>query len=901
MRFFFCLILLSALTVLRAQDAQNTTIDERFSKAPLSKVIRVLKNKYKIKVAYDDALVTGIVISGSYQGISVTNFLDEILPAHGIDHQILNGKIILTPKRVDINLDKPSLFDLTVYGVVIDSKSGETLPNALVRVAGSPLGTITNSDGYFSLPKVPNDTSTIVVSYLGYKKNDIRLVPGNTRQTLRIMMDESVKSLASFTLQNDREGDKIKYGDDISQIKINPNALSGLPSLGELDVFRSLQLLPGISGSSENASGLNIRSSPSAHNLVLFDGFPIYRLDHFFGVFSAINSDAVRDIQVFKGGYKPRYGGRISGVVDITGKTGNFNEPTYNFGINLLSARFSMNTPINSGKGALHVSFRRAYTDIIRSKLFEKLYELYGNSQSGTEELELSGDIRPDFRFQDLHVKTTYNVSKRDIVSFSMYRGRDILNVGADYVDDDGNDNFTYSFQEDTDWGNSAIGATWSRNWSSNYYSSLQASRSLYFFNSNFFEELRSNNNPIRTVDENRSNEITDIQLNFLNEINVGNKHEFDIGFNISNILNTQLVTNERALDMPISAFREQGTIVALYASDKFRLSKKLELNAGFRYELTDITSDNYIGHRLALSYRPFPPFELKAASGKFYQLVNDIVWDDPRNRNQNFWFLARDEGDNIPDASEDFMVPRLQSDHWIAGFNYSKNGFLVDVEFYEKRIGGLLDISLSYASLLGNNIDNRATEQYSRGSGIIRGVDFLVQKNIGPYQGWFAYTLSKARNRFDNINNGDEIRSRQDQRHELKFINSLSLTNWNISASWIYGSGKPYYVPRVRFIRDNGGVVRDYDLINTDKVVNTLPSYQRMDISVAYKFSNETSSGEIGISLFNIFNRKNIQSRELDLSRIDASIAIERSPQIAFRDLRLLDFTPSVFLNLKF
>lgn len=901
MRFFFCLILCSALTVLRAQDGPNISITESFSRAPLSKVIRVLKNKYEIKVAYDDALVTGIVISGSYNNITIIEFLDQILPEHGIDYQILNGKIILTPKQVDINLDKPSLFDLTVYGIVIDSQTGETLPNALVRVAGSSVGTITNSDGYFSLPKVPNDTSTIVISYLGYKKNDIRLVPGNTRQTLKVMMDESIKNLASFTLQDDREGDKIKYGDDISQIKINPNVLSGLPSLGELDVFRSLQLLPGISGSSENASGLNIRSSPSAHNLILFDGFPIYRLDHFFGVFSAINSDAVRDIQVFKGGYKARYGGRISGVVDITGKTGNFNEPTYNFGVNLLSARFSMNAPLNSGKGALHISFRRAYTDIIRSKLFEKLYQLYGNSQSGTEELELSGDIRPDFRFQDLHVKTTYNVSKRDIISLSLYRGRDVLSVGADYADEEGNDNFTYSFQEDTDWGNSAVGAIWSRNWSSNYFSSLQASRSTYFFNSNFFEELRTDAGPIRTLDEDRSNEITDVQLNFRNEINVGKKHELDLGFNASNLLNTQLVINQEALNMPVSSFREQGTILALYASDKYRLSKKLELNAGFRYELTDITADNYIGHRVSLSYRPVPDFELKAASGKFYQLVNDIVWDDPRNRNQNFWFLARDEVNNIPDASEDFMVPRLQSDHWIAGFNYSKNGLLIDVEFYEKRVGGLLDISLSYTSLLGNNADNPAQEQYSRGSGIIRGMDFLIQKNSGPYQGWIAYTLSKARNRFDNINNGDEIRARQDQRHELKFINSLSLPNWNISATWIYGSGKPYYVPRVRFIRDNEGLVRDYDLINTDKVVNSLPSYQRMDISLAYKFSNETSSGEIGISLFNVFNRKNIQSRELDLSRIDASIAIERSPQIVFRDLLLLDFTPSIFLNLKF
>ncbi len=316
------------MNVLFAQDVPEIVINEQFSSAPLSRVIRIIKNKYKVKVAYDDALVTGITIDGQFTKMKLTAFLDKILSDKGIDYQILNDKIILKPTQMELALDKPSLFDLTVYGVVTDSETGETLPNAVVRVAGSRSGTITNSDGYFRLPSVPSDTSTIEVSYIGYQTNDIKLIPGNTRETLRVLMEITAKNLGTFVLL-DKEGDKIKYGDEISQITINPNALSGLPTLGELDVFRSLQLLPGIGGSNETASGLNIRSSTSAQNLVLFDGFPIYRLDHFFGVFSAINSDAVRDIQVLKGGYHARYGGRISGVVDITGKTGNFNEPTY--------------------------------------------------------------------------------------------------------------------------------------------------------------------------------------------------------------------------------------------------------------------------------------------------------------------------------------------------------------------------------------------------------------------------------------------------------------------------------------------------------------------------------------------------------------------------------------------
>lgn len=892
MRLFFCLFLSLSLNVLYAQDIPGISIDENFRKVPLSKVIRVLKNKYDVKVAYDDALVTGIIINGSYKNIPLTDFLDRILPDQGIDYQLLNGKIILTPKQVDLALDKPSLFDLTIYGVVTDSQTGETLPNALVRVAGSAVGTVTNSDGYFSLPKVPTDTSTIVVSYLGYQLNDIRLVPGRTRETLRIRMNQSVQSLSTFTVEDDAGNDKISYGEDISQITINPQSLSGLPSLGELDVFRSLQLLPGISGSGENASGLAIRSSPAAQNLILFDQFPIYRLDHFFGVFSAINSDAVRDIQVLKGGYHARYGGRVSGVVDITGKTGNFNEPTYTFGVNLLSARLSINAPLNQGKGALHISARRSYTDIIRSRLFEKLYQLYGANQ----DVGQSNDIRPEFWFQDLHVKATYNVSARDILSISTYRGRDVLRAESDFQIPD--EDFIYRYREDTDWGNNGLGLTWSRNWSSNYYSSLSISRSSYYLNSSFADEFITNDDSFRSVLENRNNEITDHQLNFNNEIDIGTKHDLELGLNVSRLRNFISIQDELDAGNPVEPLDDVGAIAAFYAADKINISRKLQATVGFRVATTDIIDEDFFGHRLSLSYRPLPPLQLKAATGRYFQIVNDVVWDDPRNRNQNFWLLAKDP-DAMRDPS-DFAVPRLQSDHYIAGAQYAKNGWLVDVEYYEKMVKGLLDVSLSYTSLLGDE-PSIAEEQVSEGEGTVRGVDFLIQKNAGPYQGWFSYTLAEARNRFDNINNGERIRSREDQRHEFKLVQALSLKKWNLSATWVWGSGKVFYVPRVRFITDNTGQVVDYDLENNNKAVNPLPAYERVDFSIAYKFESPNSNGEIGITIFNMFDHYNIQSRELDLAQIDADIALGRSPSIGYRDLQLLDFTPSFFFNLKF
>lgn len=280
MRFFITIaFFFICLSTLIAQE-EDYRFAETFDRTPLAEVLNLLKNKYDLKIAYDDALITGTTISGTFQAQSIPLFLSALLKDKGIDFQLLNGKIILIPKRVDMQVRTPQLFDLTVYGLVQDAMTGENLPNALVRVSGSNMGVTTNQDGYFSLPKVPNDTVTIEVSYVGYQKSETKLVPGQSAQTLRFSMQQSSIELSEFTVVDDFNS-TINYGEDISQISINPKNLFAVPNLGELDIFRSLQLLPGIGSSNETSSSLAIRNSPSSQNLVLLDGYNLYRLDHF--------------------------------------------------------------------------------------------------------------------------------------------------------------------------------------------------------------------------------------------------------------------------------------------------------------------------------------------------------------------------------------------------------------------------------------------------------------------------------------------------------------------------------------------------------------------------------------------------------------------------------------------
>jgi ferric enterobactin receptor len=899
-RFIYCLIFGLFTSYLVAQDINKLRITERFDDVSLAKVIRTLRNKYDIKIAYDDALITGITIDGAYTGLSLLNFLDNILKDKGIDYQLLNGKIILIPKQVSLDITIPSLFDLTVFGSVQDSNTGQNLPNALVRVRGESRGTITNTNGYFVLPKVPTDTATIEISYLGYKKAEIKLIPGNTRKTLQVFMEESIVELSEFVVvENQRK--TVSYGEDISQMTIDPRNLAALPSLGEFDVFRALQLLPGIGGTNETSSALTIRNSPSAHNLVLFDGFNIYRLDHFFGVYSAVNSDAIRDIQVYKGGFGAKYGGRIAGVVDMTGNTGSFKEPSYSLGMNFLSARFSINTPLNDGRGALHISARRAYTDIIRSKLFENLYKNFREESNDIEGINANDVLRPDFSFYDINAKASYKVTNNDLLSLTLYKGQDNLDSNFEVIERGPNDDIRniQEVQENANWGNTGIGLTWSRKWDRNFNSSLQFAYSDHFYKYAYSDTTLDGTGTARRFNDlDRRNDVEDFQINLRNELFMGKRHGVDFGVNYSELnVNSQLMINDRNR-ITGRIFNGKGSLMSLYASDKFYITPKLLLNPGLRYNISSLSNESFLSKRFAAIYQLTPQFELKASAGTYYQIIREQNFDDPFTNAQDGWILA----DQDPSRSGN-RFSALESTHWIAGFQYEKNNLTVDVEFYTKSVTGLSENIVSYVVNPITNI-RRAQIVDALGTSEIVGIDFLIQKEIGPYQGWISYTRSKAINQFDVVNAGAEIPSREDQRNELKLVNIFELPDWNFSTTWTYGSGKPFLAPEINFFRNNLGEVVNFEVINTNKTLTRLPDYHRLDISVARKFENEYMKGELGLSILNAYNRLNIQSRRLNREALENFIDQNPGgalPTNLYRNIALLDLTPSIFLNLYF
>jgi len=571
-----------------------------------------------------------------------------------------------------------------------------------------------------------------------------------------------------------------------------------------------------------------------------------------------------------------------------------------------LSAKFNANIPLASGRGALHFNVRRAYTDIIRGNLFEKLYANYREQSDQLQDQTSDDFIRPDFSFYDLNLKASYKLSQRDLVSFSLYNGRDDLETSYDVIDrapdDPSNILGVNTFTEIAEWGNRGLGLNWSRNWSTNYYSSLQIAESDHYFNY-FFEdeEFNSTGDRTRLYRLVRNNDVRDLQANFHNEINLFKNHRLSAGVNFSNlkIENRSIIEEESGLGQVNPNPSDEGNTMSFYLEDNFTVSDKLQVKAGLRYNLNNISSQNYLTPRLSLNYQFHPNIGFKAAYGQYVQLLQEVIFDDPFSNIQNGWFLSSEN----TSINNGFDIDVMTSNHYIVGLQYKKEQLILDIEYFRKQNDGINEFLVSH-------LVDRATNErlpsltFARGNGYINGVDFLVQQSKGTYTGWIAYSYSRAFNTLDNINNGEEIASRLDQRHEVKFVHLLDLPKWKLSATWIYGSGRPFLAPEINFITDNQGDVINYEIVNTNKSVERLPAYHRLDLSAALKFGNKSVNGEFGLSILNVYNRINVQSKRLKtdaLEEVPNGVPGATIPDELYRDLVLLDLTPSIFLNLYF
>ena len=802
--------------------------------------------------------------------------------------------------------------NLLLTGVVKNAENGETLPSANILIKGTSIGTTSNVDGYFTLLNLPEKKFTLNVFYVGCHAVEIEVdldkIEGRLiieMQPSNIEIDEVFVTAKSYKMMKATEG--------VSAARVSPIDLKTLPSFGEVDIFRSLQLLPGISGTNESSSGLYVRGGTPDQNLVLLDGMTVYNVDHFFGFFSAFNADAIKDIQMFKGGYPAKYGGRNSSVVDLTGKTGDPNNFHMSGGINLLNAHTTVEVPLG-GKGSILFAARRSYTDFLESGLYNKIYDMLSQNdaeqatqQPGTPAMPSGGmggggggrggfgsfeqpevtTTRPTFYFYDLNGKITYRPTEKDNLALSFYSGKDNLFEDSENIRtiETLNEQFPSrtiynSRDEDTDWGNEGMSFKWSRQWNPKFYSNLMGAYSHYF--SNYNQRIINETYDLdadtlingRTMGNFEDNDVNEISFRLDNEWQISNQHRLGFGLNFSHTN----VTYDFIRDDTLSILNrdETGILTTLYAQDNWKVTPKLEVNAGIRANWYDVTGQTYIEPRLSFKYSATDYLSFKGATGKYNQFVNRVINENVTEGSRDFWLIADND-----------LVDVQSSWHYIFGGSLENDMLLFDVEVYYKTLKGLSEFSLRYRR---NNIE--LDQLFFSGDGTAKGIEFLLQKKQGEFTGWLTYTLAQVEHQFDGLNEGNPFPALHDQTHEFKAIaNWEPHPKWRFSSTWVYGSGKPYTAPESQYQIDllDG---RQFSYISVGpKNAERLPAYHRMDIAAHFLFKIGKVDMDAGFSIFNLYNRTNIWYREFDLQELPMVI----------NDVTYLGATPNVSLNFSF
>ena len=722
---------------------------------------------------------------------------------------------------------------------------------------------------------------------MGYKTEFLTLTNELAYNKIIVLMTPDSNQLDEVVISLDSGREIMKMNKNVSQISLSPKKLATIPNLGEKDIFRALQLIPGVSGTNESSSGLYIRGGTPDQNLVLLDGFTVYHVDHFYGFFSAFNSDVIKDIQLFKGGFPAEYGGRISSVMDLTGKTGNSNKFSLSGSLSLLSANATVEIPVGK-KANLLISGRRSYTDILKSGLYNNIFDLYndsGPSNEGNLPIQariLQNQLQPSFYFYDLNAKFSYKPTNKDIISVSIYNGEDNLDSSRENqnIIGSGTDQertINANVEDLLNWGNLGSSVRWARQWGDKFYTNVVGAYSNYFS-----QRKRINDISVQLSDSTIKNKIGLIEDNNLKDFTLRIHNEYKINSKQSIEFGAQLTKNEVDYNYSINdtitviAQKDKGLLSTIYLQDKWSPTEKLNVIGGIRATHFDLEDKVFFEPRLSLSYQLNNQIKLKGAWGKYYQFVNRIVREDVSQGSRDFWLLAN--GKNSPISF---------SEHLIIGASYEIDDWLFDLEFFEKEMTGLTEFSLRFQSALGADPNDQL---FFEGTGISRGIDFLIQKKVGKYSGWLGYTLSEVVHSFPDLTD-NPFYALNDQRHEIKIVNVLKAGRWDLGATWVYGSGKPYTAPKgIYTIKLLDGTETEYVNVG-EKNGPRLAPYHRLDLSATYNFNMGSGNGSVGLSLFNLYNRSNTWYKEFEI--IDSEM-IETN-------INYLGFTPSLFLNVSF
>jgi len=786
-----------------------------------------------------------------------------------------------------------------IGGKINDINSGESLPYAKVTIKDTNRVSTANQDGSFTILNIPVG-SILVINKMGYESKEIKVSSDTKRLIINLYKLEKDSLIEDVVVVGSVNSNMMQQS-GISQFSLSPDLTRSLPNLGEQDIFRSMQLLPGVSGSNESSSGLVVRGGTIDQNLVLFDDFTVYHVDHVFGFFSAFNNNAIKDVQFYKGGFGAKYGGRMSSVVDITGKDGNTEQFGIGASVSLLSTNAVVEQPFADGAGSFILTGRKSYQSDLYNDILESVTGENQNAQAGTStpgQFALGRfSIEPESYFYDMNAKLTYRLPNDDKFSISFYNGADELDNSRDVDGNadisrlcelfDGNGPFGGTFCEEeisfavgtidlSEWGNTGISAKYSHQWNDRLDTNFVISASEYFsyrdrlINTQVIYEDSDDEPTTGESSSNEDNQLDDFTVKIENDyyLNQWNTLSFGLQYTQQNIDFSLIQNGDLVLET-----KNEGATSTVYIEDEIVINA-LTVIPGLRVSKYSINDEVYTEPRLSISYELNDTTQLRAAFGDYHQFALSVARQSIEEGPRNFWTLA--DGETVPVSKSSHFI--LGTTHYVGNYNFN-------IELFHKEYEGLSEFTQQTRPIRnedGTGLTLILEQEFHTGSGTASGVELFLQKNIGDLTGWVGYTFSEVIYDFPTVSDTTYFAD-QDATNEFKTVLMYRWGDWDLASTFIYATGRPY--------TEVLGVVEDTFLPTYEVgAKNDLryDDYHRLDLSFTYNFSRRGLDGQAGLSIFNLYDRKNQWYTEYEI--IEGEIL---ETEITYRG-----FTPSLFFK---
>jgi hypothetical protein len=726
--------------------------------------------------------------------------------------------------------------DHTISGYIRDAANGETIIGANVYIDEIQSGTVSNEYGFYSV-NLPEGTYTLMVSYVGF---DSQIEQVNLNQDIKLDIEIGVESqeLQEVVISSEAANANVS-NTEISVNKLDIGTIKKIPTLlGEVEILRSIQLLPGVSTVGEGATGFNVRGGSIDQNLVLLDEAPVYNSSHLFGFFSVFNPDAVKDVKLYKGGIPARYGGRLSSILDVRMKEGNNKNFAFNGGVGAIFSRLAIEGPIVKDKASFIIAGRRSYADVLAQPFLDE--DAQGSA----------------LNFHDLTLKTNWTLGEKDRLFLSGYTGRD---------------NFRFGDDAGFNWGNATATLRWNHIYNDGLFGNVTAYYSDYDYQISFGDDSNNRFDWDAAIKNYAIKPEFTWFLNTNNQVRFGGQliiYEFDPGNAIG-------VSEGEALDLSLdNRFAIESGI---YVENEQTVSDKLTINYGLR-----LSYFNYVGEgdaftfdeetpvgrrRMVTSVESFDQWEsiqtyanLEPRLSLKYQLNEQESFKATYNRTAQYIHLLSNTAASTPvdiwTPSTNNIRPQVSDQVAIGYFRNSKdNSFEFSVETYYKRLDNLIDYVDGADLLLNPFIEGDILE----GRGRAYGLEFYLRKNAGRFTGWASYTLARSERLVEGINNNEWYATRFDQTHNLSLTTFYDVSKrLDVSANFAIISGTPLTLPTTR-IEQQGFIIPH----NVDNARNNfrIPVYHRLDISATLQGKkNETRrwQGEWVFSVYNVYSRRN-------------------------------------------